>query len=54
MSKSFLACVHECVSERESKGFRKGLDIRISYKRFVKQSDVKKYLAVVMLGLDFC
>ena len=26
--KSFLACVDECVSERESKAFWKGLDIK--------------------------
>ena len=26
-SKSFLACVDECISERESKAFWKGLDI---------------------------
>ena len=44
-SKSFLACVDECVSER---AFWKGLDIKQSYiciyKRFVKQSEFKKYL----------
>ena len=27
-SKSFLACVNGCVSERESKAFWKGLDIK--------------------------
>ena len=45
-SKSFLACVDECVSERESKVFWKGLDIKTklhTYKRFVKQSEFKKY-----------
>ena len=44
----FLACIDECVSERESKAFWKGLDIKQSYictyKRFVKQSEFKKYL----------
>ena len=44
-NKSFLACVDECVSERGSKAFWKGLDIKhIMYKRFVKQSELKKYL----------
>ena len=46
-SKSFLACVDECVSERESKAFWKGLDIKTKlhmYKRFVRQSEFKKYL----------
>ena len=28
LSKSFLECVDECVSERESKAFGKGLDIK--------------------------
>ena len=45
-SKSFIACVDKCVSERESKAFWKGLDIKTKlhmymYKRFVKQSDFK-------------
>ena len=47
LSKSFLACVDECVSDRESKAFRNGLDIKTKlhmYKRFVKQSDFNKYL----------
>ena len=43
-SKSFLACVDECVSERESKAFWKGLHIKYMYKRFVKQREFKKYL----------
>ena len=48
-SKSFLACVDECVSETESKAFWKGLDIKTKlhtcmYKRFVKQSQFRKYL----------
>ena len=43
-SKSFLACVDECVSERESKAFWKGVDIKHMYRRFVKQSEFKKYL----------
>ena len=42
-SKSFLACIDECVSERESKAFWKGLH-NIMYKRFVNQSEFKKYL----------
>ena len=46
-SKSFLACVDEGVSERESKAFWKGVDIKTKlhmYRRFVKQSEFKKYL----------
>ena len=45
LSKSFLACVDECVSERESKAFwiLKQSYICI-YKRFVKQCEFKKYL----------
>ena len=44
-SKSFLACADECASERESKEFWKGLDNKLHmYKRFVKQSEFKKYL----------
>ena len=46
-SKSFLTYVDECVSERESKAFWKGLDIKTKlhmYKRFVRQSEFKKYL----------
>ena len=35
-SKSFLACVDECVSERESKAFWKGLDIKQSYMHMYK------------------
>ena len=42
--RSFLACVDECVSERESKVFWKGLPKLHMYKRFVKQSEFKKYL----------
>ena len=40
LSKSFLACVDECVSERESKAFWKGLDI---VQEEVRQSEFKKY-----------
>ena len=42
-----IACVDECVSERESKAFWKGLDNKTKlhmYTRFVKQSEFKKYL----------
>ena len=48
-SKSFLACVDECVSERH---FRKGLDIKTKlhmYKRFVKQSELKRYILTWLL-----
>ena len=38
LSESFLACLDECVSERESKAFWKGLDINM-YKGFVKQTE---------------
>ena len=44
--KGSKACVNECVSERESKAFRKGLDIKTKlrmYKRLVKQGEFKKY-----------
>ena len=46
-AKSFLACVDECVSERESKALWKGLDIKTKlhmYQRFLKQTEFKKYL----------
>ena len=46
-SKSFLACVDDCISERESTAFWKGVEIRTQlhiYQRFVKQSEFKKYL----------
>ena len=39
--------IDECVSERESKAFWKGLDIKTKlhmYKRFVRQSEFKEYL----------
>ena len=45
-SKSFLACVDECVSERESKVFTRGLLSRVNSR--------STYMAVVMQGLDFC
>ena len=43
-SKSFLACVDECVSEGESKALWKVLDIKSMYRKFVRQSEFKKYL----------
>ena len=51
-SKSFLACVGECVSEREPKALWKGLDNKTNlhtYKRFVVQSEFKVFF--VMQGL---
>ena len=54
-SKSFLACVNGCVSERESKAFWKGLDIKHMYKRLLSRVNSKStYMAFVMQGLDFC
>ena len=41
-SKSFLACVDECISERESKAFWKGLN-KVT-RSLLKQSEFKKYL----------
>ena len=50
--KSFLACVDERVSGRESKAFWKGLTKLHMYKRLVNSRST--YMAYVMQGLDFC
>ena len=59
LSKSFLACADECVSERESKAFWKGLDIKtklyICTRVLLSRLNSKgTYMAYVMQRLDFC
>ena len=52
-SASFLACVEECISERESKRFEEGLNTKVKldiYKRFGKSVEFKKYLHGVPYG----
>ena len=47
LSASFLACVEECISERESRRFEEGLNTKVKlyiYKRFGKSVEFKKYL----------
>ena len=55
-STSFLACVDECVSERESKAFWKGLKQSYICTRVLlnKLNSKGTYRAYVMQGLDFC
>ena len=46
-SASFITCVEECISERESRKFEEGLVTEVkldSYKRFGKSVELKKYL----------
>ena len=46
-STSFLACVEECISERERRGFEEGLNTKVKldiYKWFGKCVEFKKYL----------
>ena len=46
-SAPFLACVEECISERESWRFEEGLNTKVKldiYKRFGKSVEFKKYL----------
>ena len=46
-SASFMACVEECISERESRKFEEGLNTKVKldmYKRFGKIVEFKKYL----------
>ena len=46
-SASFLACVEECISERESRRFEEGLNTKVKldiYKWFGKSVEFKKYL----------
>ena len=46
-SASFMACVEECISERESMRFEEGLNTKVKldiYKRFGKSVEFKKYL----------
>ena len=46
-SASFLACVEECISDRESRRFEEGLNTKVKldiYKRFGKSVEFKKYL----------
>ena len=42
-----MACVEECISERESRTFEEGLNTKVkldTYKRFGKRVEFKKYL----------
>ena len=46
-SASFMACVKECISERESRKFEEGLKTKVKldiYKRFGKSVEFKNYL----------
>ena len=46
-SASFLACVEECISQRESRKFEEGLNTKVKldiYKRFGNSVEFKKYL----------
>ena len=46
-STSYLACVQECISERESRRFEEGINTKVKldiYKRFGKSVEFKKYL----------
>ena len=46
-STSFMACVEECIRERESKKFEEGLNTKVKldmYKRFGKNIEFNKYL----------
>ena len=46
-SASFMACVEECISERESRKFEEGLNTKVKldmYKCFGKSIEFKKYL----------
>ena len=60
-SVSFLACVEECISKRESRRFEEGLNAKVKldiYKRFGKSVEFKKYLhgvcdAVIRLLFKF-
>ena len=57
-SASFMACVEECISERESRKFEEGLNTKVKldmYKRFGKSVEFKKYyMEYVMQEVDFC
>ena len=51
-----MACVEECISERESRRFEEGLNMKVKiyiYKRFGKSVEFTKYLHGVMLEVDF-
>ena len=56
-SASFLACVEECISERESRRFEEGLNTKVKldiYKRFGKSVELRSiYMEYVMLEVDF-
>ena len=46
-SASFMACVEECISERESRKFKEGLNTKVTldiYKRYGKSVELKIYL----------
>ena len=52
-SATFMACVEECISERENRKFEDGLNTKVKldmYKRFGKSVEVK----YVMQEVDFC
>ena len=41
---SYLACIDECISERECRKFEEGLVNMAMYKKFGKKVEFKKYL----------
>ena len=46
-STSFMACVEECINERESRTFEEGLNTKVKldmYKQFGTSIEFKKYL----------
>ena len=54
-----MACVEECISERESKKFEEGLNTKVkldTYKGFGKSVEFKKYLhGICDAGsIEFC
>ena len=43
-SASFMACVEECISERESRKFEEGLNTKVKLDSFSKSVEFKKHL----------
>ena len=57
-SASFMACVEECISKRESTKFEEGINTKVKldmYKRFGKSVEFMKYLhGICDAGSKFC
>ena len=54
---SWLNCVEECISERESRKFEEELNTKVKldmYKRFGKSVEFNIYMEYVMQEVDFC